>query len=79
MRQYGSAGIGRLAYLGSDFLSALFENWESKFLQMSAYVLLMATQFQQGRPSQESPMIPNDPTMNFPSGPGASVVPDLGL
>ena len=37
LREHGSATIGLLAHLRSgDFLSALFENWESEFLQMSA-------------------------------------------
>ncbi|GAA4133064.1 DUF6766 family protein [Aminobacter aganoensis] len=48
-----------LAYLGSgSFLSAVFENWESEFLQMSAYVMLTAFLFQRG--SAES-LDPDDP------------------
>jgi len=38
-------------YLTSGhFLSALFENWESEFLQMAAYVLLTVFLFQKGSP-----------------------------
>lgn len=45
LQQHGSEAVGLLAYLKSgDFLSALFENWESEFLQMSAYVVLISTQ-----------------------------------
>lgn len=33
------------------FLSALFENWESEFLQMSAYVMLTAFLFKEARRS----------------------------
>lgn len=48
-----------LPYLGSGaFLSALFENWESEFLQMWAYVMLTAYLFQRG--SEES-LDPDDP------------------
>ena len=56
LREHGSAGIGVLAYLGSgDFLSALFENWESEFLQMSAYVMLTAMLFQRGSAESRDP------------------------
>ncbi len=42
--------IGLAAYAKSGhFLSSLFENWESEFLQMSAYVMLTAFLFQRGR------------------------------
>lgn len=47
--QHGAHGQPLLAYLGGgDFLSSLFENWESEFLQMSAYVVLTAHLFQRG-------------------------------
>jgi hypothetical protein len=40
LAQHGAAPIGFLAYLGgAHFWEALTENWESEFLQMSAYVL----------------------------------------
>lgn len=56
----GIAPVGLLSYLGSgDFLSALFENWESEFLQMAVYVVLTAMLFQRG--SSES-RDPDDPT-----------------
>ncbi|MCO5066478.1 MAG: hypothetical protein M9924_19005 [Rhizobiaceae bacterium] len=49
LQHHGLPAIGLLAYLISgDFLSALFENWESEFLQMSAYVMLTAMLFQRG-------------------------------
>lgn len=45
----GFAAIGLPAYLGSGhFLSALFENWESEFLQMGMYVLLTVSLRQRG-------------------------------
>lgn len=47
------APVAFQAYLASgEFLSAVFENWESEFLQMWAYVMLTAYLFQRG--SQES-------------------------
>lgn len=61
---HGQPALGLAAYAGSgDFLSALFENWESEFLQMAVYVCLTAMLFQRG--SAES----RDPDEG---GPGAS-------
>ena len=43
-------------YMASGhFLSALFENWESEFLQMSAYVALTAFLFQRGSAESKNP------------------------
>ena len=68
MRQHGAAGIGLLAYLGSgEFLSALFENWESEFLQMSAYVMLTAMLFQRGSAESRDPDDPDRPDDEFPA------------
>ncbi|WP_374472359.1 DUF6766 family protein [Phenylobacterium sp.] len=44
--------------VGGEFLSALFENWESEFLQMSAYVTLTAYLFQRGSPESKDPDSP---------------------
>jgi Domain of unknown function (DUF6766) len=42
------------SYLGTGhFLSALFENWESEFLQLSAYVLLTIFLRQKGSPESK--------------------------
>ena len=41
------------------FLSALFENWESEFLQMSAYVMLTAFLFQRGSSESKNPDEPS--------------------
>jgi hypothetical protein len=44
------------AYFGSGaFLSSVFENWESEFLQMGAYVVLTAYLFQRGSPESRDP------------------------
>ncbi|HEX5007665.1 MAG TPA: DUF6766 family protein [Hyphomonadaceae bacterium] len=37
------------------FLSSVFENWESEFLQMWAYVMLTAYLFQRGSPESRDP------------------------
>lgn len=41
--------------LSGHFLSAVFENWESEFLQMSAYVVLTAFLFQRGSAESRDP------------------------
>ncbi|HRO15235.1 MAG TPA: hypothetical protein PLL33_09370 [Paracoccus sp. (in: a-proteobacteria)] len=43
------------------FVSALFENWESEFLQMGAYVLLTALLFQRGSAESNDPDDPGRP------------------
>lgn len=62
LREHGGAAVGLMAYLKSgDFLSALFENWESEFLQMSAYVMLTAVLFQRGSAESRDPDDPDRP------------------
>jgi hypothetical protein len=41
--------------VSGHYLSALFENWESEFLQMSAYVILTAFLFQRGSAESRDP------------------------
>lgn len=54
--RHHAAGVTFLQYLSSGhFLSALFENWESEFLQMSAYVCLTAYFFQRGSAESKDP------------------------
>ena len=54
--EHGKQPIGAIAFLSdSQFLSATFENWESEFLQMSAYVVLTAFLFQRGSAESEDP------------------------
>jgi len=74
--------IGMMAYLVSGhFLSALFENWESEFLQMSAYVILTAYLFQRGSAESRDPdepekdEIPDKPARNAPAPVKAGGVP----
>ena len=49
-----------LQYIGSGaFVSALFENWESEFLQMGVYVVLTAMLFQRGSAESRDPDNPD--------------------
>jgi membrane protein implicated in regulation of membrane protease activity len=57
---HGQAQLDLVAYVTSGkFLSALFENWESEFLQMSAYVVLTAILFQRGSAESRDPDNPH--------------------
>jgi hypothetical protein len=57
--QHGAASLGLWAYLGSgDFIEAVFENWESEFLQMALFVVL--TRFLRQKGSSESKSL-NEP------------------
>jgi hypothetical protein len=56
LAQHGAPPVALGAYLASGgFLSAVFENWESEFLQMWAYVMLTAYLFQRGSPESKAP------------------------
>jgi hypothetical protein len=78
LRLHELPAIGFTDYLASGhFISAVFENWESEFLQMAAYVLLTIFLFQKGaseskkpdekNPEDESPSARrNDPEAPWP-------------
>jgi hypothetical protein len=56
LRLHDLPEIGFLAYLTTGhFISATFENWESEFLQMAAYVLLTVFLFQKGSSESKKP------------------------
>lgn len=56
LAEHGQARQGVLAYVTSGaFLSSLFENWESEFLQMWVFVMLTACLFQRGSPESKDP------------------------
>ena len=60
LRLHGLPAIDLLNYLGSGhFISAVFENWESEFLQMAAYMLLAVFLFQKGSSESKKPDEPN--------------------
>ena len=55
-REHGEAEVGYLAYVQtSSFVEVTFENWESEFLQMAAYILLTAWLFQKGSAESRDP------------------------
>ena len=57
--EHGEEPIGAMQFLSDpQFLSTVFENWESEFLQMSAYVVLTAFLFQKGSAESEDPDSP---------------------
>ncbi|QRM34436.1 DUF6766 family protein [Microvirga sp. VF16] len=56
LRLHELPATGFLEYLTSGhFISAVFENWESEFLQMAAYVLLTVFLFQKGSSESKKP------------------------
>lgn len=56
LAEHGRGPVGALAFLADPlFLATLFENWESEFLQMSAYVVLTAFLFQRGSAESADP------------------------
>lgn len=53
---HGHSPITLWEFAGSGrFLSALFENWESEFLQMAIYIVLTAMLFQRGSAESNDP------------------------
>jgi hypothetical protein len=60
-QQHGQAAVGYGAYLASGaFVEAVFENWESEFLQMGLYVLLTAVLYQRGSAESKDPDQPEE-------------------
>lgn len=56
LSQHGRAAMTLASYTVSpDFLSAVFENWESEFLQMAMYVLLTGILVQRGSAESKDP------------------------
>ena len=56
-QEHGSTEqVSVISYLGTgDFVEAMFENWESEFLQMGMYVVLTALLYQKGS-SESKPL-----------------------
>ena len=66
LEQFGQATIGYWHYLGTGhFGEAVFENWESEFLQMGTYVLLTSYLVQRGSP-ESKPVDQVDREGDFP-------------
>jgi len=56
LARHGQAALTLRDYMtDAQFLSTIFENWESEFLQMSAYVLLTCFLFQKGSAESNDP------------------------
>ena len=54
--EHGEAPVALADYVGTpSFGEAVFENWESEFLQMGAYVLLTAFLFSRGSSESKDP------------------------
>ncbi len=55
-QEHNQPTLTYISYLTSgSFVEATFENWESEFLQMGAYVLLTAYLIQEGSPESKNP------------------------
>ena len=58
---HGQEPISMARYLRSGhFVEAIFENWESEFLQMGAFVLLTVFLYQKGSPESKDPDDPEE-------------------
>lgn len=56
LARHGEKVISLTAYaVDHEFISSVFENWESEFLQMSAYVVLTAMLIQKGSAESRDP------------------------
>lgn len=54
--EHGQAGLSYAAYLTSGhFIESVFENWESEFLQMAAYVVFTIFLYQKGSSESKRP------------------------
>jgi hypothetical protein len=59
LARHGQAALTLSRYTtDAQFISTVFENWESEFLQMSAYVLLTCFLFQKGSAESNDPEAP---------------------
>ncbi|MDR6955548.1 glycerol uptake facilitator-like aquaporin [Ancylobacter sp. 3268] len=67
LAEHRQAAMSLMAYLATgEFLSALFENWESEFLQMATYVVFTAMLFQRGSAESRDPDEPFRPDDRVP-------------
>ncbi|HEX5870755.1 MAG TPA: DUF6766 family protein [Longimicrobium sp.] len=66
-RQHGEQAVAFGAYLGTGhFGEAVFENWESEFLQMGMFVILTAFLFQKGAAESKDPEKDHEPVDEDP-------------
>jgi hypothetical protein len=77
--RHGQAVLSLGAYTVSpEFLSSVFENWESEFLQMAAYVVLTAVLVQRGSAESKDPDAPPRDTDIQENKPGAPAILNWG-
>jgi len=63
--------VNLLAYVTTGaYGEAVFENWESEFLQMGIYVILTAKLYQRGSSESKDPDKPKEPITIGPDSPG---------
>jgi hypothetical protein len=75
LAMHGTPPISLADYvIDPQFLSTVFENWESEFLQMSAYVILTSFLFQRGSSESADPDAPPRDEMIEPPKPGRSAM-----
>ena len=68
-RQHGEQAVSFGAYLQTGhFGEAVFENWESEFLQMGMFVILTAFLFQKGAAESKDPEKGHEPVDEDPRG-----------
>jgi hypothetical protein len=69
--RHGQPEVTLGQYLGSaEFGEAVFENWESEFLQMGLYVILTAMLFQRGSSESRDPDEVDEPSRARADSPG---------
>jgi hypothetical protein len=57
-RQHGQPTVSHVEYFGEGhFIEAVFENWESEFLQMGMYVVLTIFLYQKGSSESKEPNV----------------------
>jgi len=73
LAEHGRLAIGAADYLTSGhFLSTMFENWESEFLEKAAYVVFTAFLIQRGSAESRDPDEPQDQDNDAPGSNPAS-------
>ncbi len=64
-REHGQSVVTYIEYFGEGhFIEAVFENWESEFLQMGMYIVLTIFLYQKGSPESKPVARPHSETGN---------------
>ncbi len=62
-REHGQSVVTYIEYFGEGhFIEAVFENWESEFLQMGMYIVLTIFLYQKGSPESKPVARPHSET-----------------